>query len=208
MLRRAAQASSDLSVHNCAGSTSQIARGAKKRAKKTSAVMTGVEEDRMPSVPVRELRGLRFFDPHGPPTEGDFASAGRRAAVQDCGEGGSTAGIFASSRMNVFVPSTVVEAPPGTAISIVAASAPSIRTRSVAPRGRHSEDGRSTIMQAEVILAAARRELESTRAIFDILASARAILDVLGGSIADCTAVVTTARHHLGLGGAGDDLEA
>jgi hypothetical protein len=35
-------------------------------------------------------------------------------------------------------------------------------------------------MQAEVILAAARRELDS----------ARAILDVLGGSIVDCTAAV------------------
>ena len=53
-------------------------------------------------------------------------------------------------------------------------------------------------MQAEVILAAARRELDS----------ARAILDVLGGSIADCTAAVATARRHLGLGGAGDDQEA
>ena len=53
--------------------------------------MTGVEEDRMPSVPVRQLRGLRFFDPHGPPTEGDFASAGRRTAVADYGEAGSTA---------------------------------------------------------------------------------------------------------------------
>ena len=173
VLRRAAQASSDLSVHNCAGSTSQIARGAKKRAKKTSAVMTGVEEDRMPSVPVRELRGLRFFDPHGPPTEGDFASAGRHAAVQDSGEGGSTARIFASSRVDISVPSTVVEAPPGAAISIVATSAPTIRTQSVAPRGRHSEDSRNTIMQAEVILPAARRELESARAILDILASVR-----------------------------------
>ena len=67
------------------------------------------------------------------------------------------------------------------------------------PRGRNSEEGWSAIMQAEVILAAARRELDS----------ARAILDVLGGSIADCTAAVATARrHHLGLGGAGDDQEA
>ena len=40
-------------------------------------------------------------------------------------------------------------------------------------------------MQAEVILAAARRELDS----------ARAILDVLGGSIADCAAAVATAAR-------------
>ena len=51
-------------------------------------------------------------------------------------------------------------------------------------------------MQAEVILAAARRELDS----------ARAILDVLGGSIADCTADVATARRYLGLGGFGKSV--
>ena len=94
MLCRAAQASSDASaVEDCPphrGSASQIARGAKKRAK-TSAVVTRVEEDRILRVPVRERRGPRFFDPHGPPTEGNFASAGRRTAVSDYGEAGSTA---------------------------------------------------------------------------------------------------------------------
>jgi hypothetical protein len=94
VLCRAAQASSDASaVEDCLphrGSASQIARGAKKRAK-TSAVVTRVEEDRILSVPVRERRGPRFFYPHGPPTEGDFASAGRRTAVSDYGEAGSTA---------------------------------------------------------------------------------------------------------------------
>ena len=55
-----------------------------------------------------------------------------------------------------------------------------------APLGRNSEVGRSAIMQAEVILAAALRELDSARA-----------------STADCTAAVATARRHLGLGGAG-----
>ena len=53
-------------------------------------------------------------------------------------------------------------------------------------------------MQAEVILAAARRELDS----------ARAILDVLGDSFADCTAAVATARRHLGVGGSGGDRKA
>ncbi len=47
--------------------------------------MTGEEEDRMPSVPVRERRRPRFFDPHGPPAEGGFASAGRRAVVPNVG---------------------------------------------------------------------------------------------------------------------------
>ena len=171
--------------------TSQIARGAKKRTK-TSAVLTGVEEDRMPSVPVRERRGPRFFDPHGLPTEGDFASAGRRAAVPDSDEGGSTAGIVASSRVDVPVPSAVVKTQPGASVSIAAASAPTIRARSVALWGRNSEEeGRSTIIQAEVILAAARRELNS----------ACAILDVLGGSIADCTTLFFPDLRTRGLGG-------
>ena len=52
-------------------------------------------------------------------------------------------------------------------------------------------------MQAEFILAAAHRELDSVRA----------ILDILGGSIADCAAAVATARHHLGIGGYGENRE-
>ena len=100
------------------------------------------------------------------------------------------AGIIASSRVNVLVSSAVVEAQPGAAVSIVAASAPTIWARSM--------EGLSAIMQAEVILAAACRELDS----------ARAILDVLGGSIADCTAAVATASRHLGIGCSGDDREA
>ena len=51
--------------------------------------------------------------------------------------------------------------------------------------------GRGAILQAEVILAAALRELDSARA-----------------SIADCTAAIAIARRHLGLGGAGNDQEA
>ena len=80
------------------------------------------------------------------------------------------------------------EAQPGAARSIVTASALTIRARSVPLQGRNSEDGRSANMQA-------RRELDS----------AHAIMDVLGGSIADCTAAVATARRHLGLGGSGDE---
>ena len=64
VLRRAAQTSSDMSAIEDfplpLGSTSQIARGAKKRAK-TSAVVTGVGEDRIHSVPVREHRGHAFL---------------------------------------------------------------------------------------------------------------------------------------------------
>ena len=129
--------------------------------------------------------------------EGDFASTGRHATVLGSDEGCSRAGIVASSRADVPVPSAVVGAQPGVAVSIVAASAPTIRVRSVALQGRNSEEGRSAIMQAEIILAAARRELDS----------ARAILDVLGGYIADCTAAAATARRHLELGGSGDDHE-
>ena len=102
----------------------------------------------------------------------------------------------ASSRVDVPVSSAVVEDQPGTAVFIVAASVPTIRAHSVALRVRNSEEGRSAIMQAEVIiLAAARRELDS----------ARAIVDVLGGFIADCTAAVATACRYLGAGGSGDD---
>ena len=93
-------------------------------------MVTGVEEDQTPSVPVRERRGPRFYDPHGPPTDGDFASAGRRAAVSGGGEeGGPTAGIVASSRVDGPVSSAVVEDQPDTAVSIVAASVPTIAWR-------------------------------------------------------------------------------
>ena len=106
VLRRAVQASSDLSAVEAIppprGSAFQIAQGATKRVK-VSAGVTGVEEDRMPSVPVKERKGPRFFDPHRPPTEGDFASAGRRAAVPGGDEGGPMAGIIASSRVDVPV---------------------------------------------------------------------------------------------------------
>ena len=128
--------------------------------------------------------------------------AGRRAAVSGGGEeGGPTAGIVASSRVGRLVASgcsSVVccSRRSGTAVFIVAASVPTIRAHSVALRVRNSEEGRSAIMQAEVIiLAAARRELDS----------ARAIVDVLGGFIADCTAAVATACRYLGAGGSGDD---
>ena len=95
VLRRAAQAGSSASaVGPPQGGASQIARGAKKRAR-TAAVVTAVEKVQVISVPVRERRGPRFFDPHGPPTEGDFASAGRRTAVPDFGEAASSAGITA-----------------------------------------------------------------------------------------------------------------
>ena len=121
VLRRAVQASLDLSAVEAIppprGSASQIARGATKRVK-VSAGVTGVEENRMPSVPVKERKGPRFFDPHWPPTEGDFASAGRRAAVPGGDEGGPMAGIIAW--MFPCVSSAVVEAQPGAAVSIFA----------------------------------------------------------------------------------------
>ena len=110
--------------------------------------------------------------------EGDFASAGRRAAVPGSDP---AARIVASSRADDPVP-------PGGVVSSVTAAAPTIG--SAAPQGRNSEEGRSAIMQARVVLAAARRELDS----------ARAILDVLGGSIADCISD--------GIGGYDDNRDA
>ena len=95
------------------------------------------------------------------------------------------------SQVGVSVPSTAVEAPPSAGVSIVFDSAPIVRASRAAPLGRNSAVGRSAILQAEVILAAALRELDSVRA-----------------SIADCTAAVAIAHRHLGLGGAGDDQEA
>ena len=84
MLRRAAQAGSSTSTVGIGlrpeGGASPIVRGAKKR-EQAEVVVTAVEGVPVISVPVRAHRGLRFFDPHGPPTEGDFASADRRTAV-------------------------------------------------------------------------------------------------------------------------------
>ena len=60
-----------------------------------------------------------------------------------------------------------------------------------APLRRNSEVGRSAILQAEAVLAAALRDLDSARA-----------------SIVDYTAAVAIARRHLGLGGFGDDQDA
>ena len=74
-------------------------------------MVTAVEEVPVTSVPVRERRGPRFFDPHGPPTEGDFASAGRRTAVPDFGAAALSSGITVLSRVDSSVPSTAVEAP-------------------------------------------------------------------------------------------------
>ena len=109
-------------------------------------------------------------------------------------KGPTTGSVASSSHMDVPVSPAIGKAQPGAAVSIVTASAPTVRARSSALRGRNSEEGQSAIMQSEVILAAARRELDS----------ARAILDILGGSIADYIAAVATARRHLGVGGPGD----
>ncbi len=96
-------------------------------------MVTAVKEDQVISVLVRERRGPRFFDPHKPPTEGDFASAGRRTAVQDFCEAASSAGITALSRVDVSVPSTAVEAPTSAGASIVVDSAPIVRASRAAP---------------------------------------------------------------------------
>ena len=137
--------------------------------------------------------------------------------------------------MDVSGPSAVVAPLPNTNISIEAALAPTIQVRSAALHGRDNEEGRSAfteeetapaatvrarsaalpgrdseegrcaIRQAEVILAAARRELAS---VLDVLGSARAIVDGVVGSVADCSAAVATARRHLGRGSSGDDQDA
>ena len=161
------------------------------------------EVDRVPVVSSRQRREPRYYDPHGPPTEGDFASAARRVAVQGSDECGSQTGIATSSRVDVPGPSAVVASLPSTSVSIEAAPVPTIRALSAALQGRDSEEG--AIMQAEVILAAARCELAS---ILDVLGSARAIVDVVIGSVADCSAAVATARRHLGRGSSGDDQGA
>jgi hypothetical protein len=175
--------------------------GAKKRAR-AEEVVTAVEEVPVTSVPVRARKGPRFFDPHGPPTEGDFASAGRRTAVPDFGAASSSSEIPALSRVDSSVPSTAVEAPTTAGASIVVDSAPVVRASRVAPFVRNSEAGRGTILQAEVILAAALRELDSTRAsVVDCTAIALRGIDSARASVIDCTAAVAIARRHLGLGG-------
>ncbi len=196
---RAAQAGSSTSTVGTGlrpkGGASPIVQGAKKRAR-AEVVVTAVEEVPVIGL-VRERRGPRFFDPHGPPTEGDFASAGGRTAVPDSGAAAS------SSRI------TAVEAPTSAGASIVVNSAPIARASGAAPLGRHSEVGRGAILQAEVILAAALRELDSARAsVVDCTAIALRGIDSARASVIDCTAAVAIARRHLGLGGVGDDQEA
>ena len=75
---------------------------------------------------------------------------------------------------------------------LTSAGVPIVRAGRAAPFRRNSEVGRSAILQAETVLAAALlRELDSARA-----------------SIVDCTAAVAIARRHLGLGGFDDDQDA
>ena len=247
VLRRSARAGSDVSTST-------------KRARSAVSVPVAAV-DRVHVVPARLRREPRYYDPHGPPTEGDFASAGRRVAVQGGDEGGFQSGVATSSRVDVSGPSAVVAPSHNSAnVSVEAALAPTIqarnaalhgrdnsfarwnasrldghqvrsaalhgrdneegrsafteeetapaatvRARSAALPGRDSEEGRCAIRQAEVILAAARRELAS---VLDVLGSARAIVDGVVGSVADCSAAVATARRHLGRGSSGDDQDA
>ena len=153
VLRRAIQASTDVPLieetPSSRGCAAQVAGGAKKKAKVLSAE-TRADDDRMSRVPALERKGPRFFDPHGPPTEGDFASAGRRASVPEDGEGTLTA----SGLRSPYTAQSKFDAPQKIFLA------------------------RHFLAHAKIILAAARREL----------ASARAVLDVLGGTIADCTA--------------------
>jgi len=218
VLRRSARAGSDVST------STKIAR---------SAVDVPVAAVNV--FPARQRREPRYYDPHGPPTEGDFASAGRRVTAQGSDEGGFQSGVATSSRVDVSGPSAVLAPLPNTYISIEAAHAPTIQVRSAALHGRDNDEGRSAfteetappppirahsaallgrdsedegrcaIGQAEVILAAARRDLAS---ILDVLGSARVIVDVVVGSVADCSAAVATARRHLGRGSSGDDQDA
>jgi hypothetical protein len=172
-------------------------------------VVTAVEEVPITSVPVRVRKGPRFFDPHGPPTEGDFASAGRRTAVPDFGAAAASSGITASSLVDSSALSTAVVAPTNAGASIVVDSSPVVRASRVAPLVRNSEVGRGAVLQAEVILAAALRELDSARAsVVDCTAIALRGIDSARTSVIDCTAAVAIARRHLGLGGVGDDQEA
>ncbi len=106
VLRRAAQAGSSTSTVGTGlrpeGGASPIVQGAKKRAR-AEVVVTAVEEVPVISVPVRARRGPRFFDPHGPPTEGDFASAGCRTAVPDLSAAASSSRITALSRTGIGI---------------------------------------------------------------------------------------------------------
>jgi hypothetical protein len=188
------------------GGASLIARGAKKRARDEEVVST-VEGGPVSGGPVRARKGPRFFDPHGPPTEGDFASAVRRTSVPDSGAASS------SSRLDLsqvpFVPSISVEVSANAGPSVVVDSAPVLRASRGAPLVRNSEVGRGAILQAEVILAAALRELDSVRAsVADCIAIALRGVDSARASVIDCTAAVAVARRHLGLGIVGDDQEA
>ena len=205
VLRRAAQVSSSTSTAGTGlrpdGDAAPIVRGAKKRAR-AEEVVTAVEEVPVIGVSAQTRKGPRFFDPHGPPTEGDFASAGRRTAVPDFGAASSSSGISALSRVDSSVPSTVFGAATTTGASIVVDSAPVVRASRVAPLVRNSEVGRGAILQAEVILAAALRELDSARAsVVDCTAIALRGIDSARASVIDCTAAVSIARRHLGLGG-------
>jgi hypothetical protein len=189
-------------------STSTVGAGAKKRAR-AEEVATTVEGVPVSIVPVRARNGPRFFDPHGPPTEGDFASAGRRNAVPDLGAASSSSGIPASLRVDSSVPSTAVEVPTTAGPSIAVYSAPDGRASREAPLVRNSEVGRGAILQAEVILAAALRELDSVRgSVVDCITIALRGIDSARASVIDCTAAVAVARRHLGLGSVGDDREA
>ena len=190
------------------GSASLIVRGTKKRAR-AEEVATTVGGVKVSSVPVRARKGPRFFDPHGPPTEGDFASAGRHSSVPDFGAVSSSSGIRASALVDSSVSSTAVEVPPSLGPSVVVDSAPVVRASRAAPFVRNSEVGRGAILQAEVILAAALRELDSARAsVVDCTTIALRGIDSARASVNDCTAAVALARRHLGLGRVGDDPEA
>ena len=207
VLRRAAQVGSSTSTAGTGlrpdGGAAPIVRGAKKRAR--------AEEEEVPVIGVsaRTRKGPRFFDPHGPPAEGDFASAGRRTAVPDFGAASSSSGISALSRVDSSVPSAVFGAATTTGASIVVDSGPVVRASRAAPLVRNSEVGRGAILQAEVILAAALRELDSARAsVVDCTAIALRGIDSARASVINCTAAVSIARRHLGLGGVDDDQEA
>ena len=100
--------------------------------------------------------------------------------------------ILALSRVDVTVASMAVESPPSAGASLFVDSAPTVRkSRGATSKWRNSEVGRSAILQAEAVLAAALHDLDSARA-----------------SIVDYTAAVAIARRHLGLGGFGDDQDA
>jgi hypothetical protein len=186
------------------GGASSIVRGAKKRAR-AEEVATTVGGVQVSSFPVRARKGPRLFDPHGPPTEGDFVSAGRQSFVPDFGAVSSSSGIRASALVDSSVPHTAVEVPTIAGPSVVVDSAPVVRASRAAPFVRNSEVGRGAILQAEVILAAALRELDSVRAaIVDCTSIVLRGIDSARASVNDSTAAVALARRHLGLDRADD----